>query len=933
MHLNAHIIGHFHALRDQSMSNARYSWRILAIAAISIVGNFYLGYYLLFGLAGDGVDVSDKAGRVEVTSIWAPPAERAGLLVGDTLREVNGQHIGTEVDWLAQHMNFHPDKPIAIRVERAGQPVDLQMFIHGRVWDQLDRATKTSQIIFLANKFITLVIGLFVVFSRPKDLVARIGGWALVAMASVYEPFPGGMSASLRGLPSVLVIAVMLVYVSAAIRTALLAGFFCLFPKTLITKRWIWAAFVAVPLLATIYSLYLLGRTVYDPAHLNGLAPKWVLTGFAVQSLLYLVLALVVIPINFWRLELVTDRRRFRVVSYGTLLGMLFYVPKVAGTILFDSNSVLTQMLASPTADLVANVGVLIFPLSFAYAILRQRLFDVRVIIRRGLQYAMARRVLLALPLMAAALLAIDLILHGQQPLFEVLKARGAVYLAFCAAAGLAYAQRQTWLSELDRRFFRDKYDAQKLFKQVVDDIRRARNVDEVASSVVTRVAEALHAEFSALLVRKPEEPLYRVVAAAPAGALTAELPASNKLIPLVRMLDRSVPIMLAESGWLGQQLPQVDKDFLHDARIDLLVPVSLTEGNIEALIVVGAKRSEEPYSTEDTGLLENVASAVALLLIRGTSATPGRSLEECPACGGCYDTGTTKCETDESLLTLVATPRMLGQRYRLEKRLGQGGMGKVYRATDISLNRTVAVKMIRDELFANQSAIEKFRQESRLTASLAHPNVVTVHDFGVDTNQRVFLVMELLEGITLREELRQKTRLTPERTLGLFEGICAGIAAAHARGLVHRDLKPENIFLSRPNLLELVKITDFGIAKVLEEFSNDTNATATGVLVGTIRYMSPEQLQGKFISARWDVWALSVVAYEALCGTAPFTGTDYSTLRSAILEGTFPTVATLAPAVPDKWQDFFSRAFAPSEEQRPQTVEAFWQELKTCLQ
>src|ERR1700730_17630239 len=386
------------------MSNARYPWQILAIAAISIVGNFYLGYYLLFGLAGAGVDVSDKTGRVEVTSLWAPPAERAGLAVGDVLKEVNGQHIGTEVDWLAQHMNFEPDKPIAIRVERAGQPVDLQMFIHGRVWDQLDRATKTSQIIFLANKFITLVIGLFVVFSRPKNLVARIGGWALVAMASVYEPFPGGMSASLRGLPSVLAIAVMLVYVSAAIRTALLAGFFCLFPKTLITKRWIWTAVVAVPLLATIYSLQLLGRTVYDPAHLSGFAPKWVLTGFAVQSLLYLVLALVVIPINFWRLELVTDRRRFRVVSYGALLGMIFYLPRVIESAAFQTNSVMTQFWESPTATLVSNLGVLIFPFSFAYAILRQRLFDVRVIIRRVLQYAMARRFLLAIPMMAAGL-------------------------------------------------------------------------------------------------------------------------------------------------------------------------------------------------------------------------------------------------------------------------------------------------------------------------------------------------------------------------------------------------------------------------------------------------------------------------------------------------------------------------------------------------
>jgi serine/threonine protein kinase len=274
----------------------------------------------------------------------------------------------------------------------------------------------------------------------------------------------------------------------------------------------------------------------------------------------------------------------------------------------------------------------------------------------------------------------------------------------------------------------------------------------------------------------------------------------------------------------------------------------------------------------------------------------------------------------------------MLAGRYRLEGKLGQGGMGKVYRATDVSLNRQVAVKMIRDEFFADQKAVEKFRQESQVTGSLAHPNVVTVYDFGVEASQRVFLVMELLEGITLRQELRMKKRLTAARTLELFEGICAGVSAAHARGLIHRDLKPENIFLSQKDAREVVKITDFGVAKVLPQSPDDTRDTITGALVGTIRYMSPEQLRGRAMSPRWDLWALAVIVYEAICGCAPFAGEDLTLLQSAIMGAIFPPVTALLPDAPARLQKFFEGAFAHVEDDRPESVAVFSKELREYL-
>jgi len=914
--------------------STRYPWRIVAIAAISLIGNAYLGYYMLFGLAPDGVGLDEQSGRVVVTDVSEQTAgERAGVQPGDQILSVNGQQIATVVDWLAQRMNFEADRPTAIRVQRGMQTLDLTMVIHGRIWDEWTNTRRASNVIFLTYKLITLVIGLFVVFNRPRDFVSRLGDWVLVVMAAVFEAFQWGLSAATRALPLFVAVPVMLVYVSAAFRTPLLAAFFCLYPKRLFVNRWLWAGFWAGPIVATVYALYLFGRTVYDPEHLTALTPPWVVVAFGVQSLVYMGAVLVVLPLSYWKLETVTDRRRFRVLVFGALVAMVFYLPRVIGTALINLSPWFYQFFDSPYVYMACTVGMLIFPMSFAYAILKQRLFDVRVIIRRGVQYALARRVLVAIPVVAIGLLVGTVVAQGRQPLFSVLKTHAGSYVAIAALAALISTQRQKWLSALDRRFFRDKYDAQQLFREIVEDIRRAENVEEVAPRVVGRVAEALHTQGCGLLVRKPGDSVYRIVAAAPAGSLSTDLPATNKLIPLVRMLECPVPITQAGTGWVGQQLPQVDKDFLQKAHVELLVPVALKEGSTEALLVLGGKLSEEPYSQEDTALLENVAGALALLLMRGSAIQPGRSFEECPTCGTCYDTGTTRCNKEGTALMLVATPRMLAGRYRLEKRLGHGGMGKVYRATDMSLNREVAVKMIRDEFFADRKAIEKFRQESQVTGGFAHPNVVTVYDFGVEAGQRVFLVMELLQGITLRQELRAKKRLDAARALELFEGICAGVEAAHARGLIHRDLKPENIFLSQKDARELVKITDFGIAKTMPQSADETRDTMTGVVVGTMRYMSPEQLRGRAASPRWDLWALAVIAYEALCGCAPFAGDDSESLRSAILGVSFPPVTELLPEAPSQWQAFFEGAFARDQARRAESVAVFWKELRACLE
>jgi serine/threonine-protein kinase len=251
--------------------------------------------------------------------------------------------------------------------------------------------------------------------------------------------------------------------------------------------------------------------------------------------------------------------------------------------------------------------------------------------------------------------------------------------------------------------------------------------------------------------------------------------------------------------------------------------------------------------------------------------------------------------------------------------------MGTVYEAADTALERRVAVKVIREDRVGSADAAERFRLEARATASFAHPNVVTVYDFGVAADTRAFLVMELLDGNTLREVLLRQKRLPAARALEILRGVCAAVEAAHRRKLVHRDLKPENIFLARTESGEVTKVLDFGIAKLLPTGTEGTADTGKGMLVGTLAYMSPEQVRGEAVQPAWDVWALAVIAFEMLTGARPFSG-------ASMLSGPATPVSKYLPDSPASWQDFFARALAIQPSNRPGSASVFFSELQHAI-
>jgi tRNA A-37 threonylcarbamoyl transferase component Bud32 len=628
-------------------------------------------------------------------------------------------------------------------------------------------------------------------------------------------------------------------------------------------------------------------------------------------------------------LEDINQRRRIRFMAAGMAVSLFAAMTNIfLKSPGFYLGSIWFAALETPLQLLAAS-----FPLSFAYAVLRHRLFDIRVMIRLGLQYALARGALLSLvPVLVAAMFG-DALFHGEQPLLEILRARGWVYGGLGILALLAHARRRQWFSALDRRFFREHYDGQLLLREIAEEARQAGNLERAAPRVVARVEAALHPRFAAVMVRPPDEASFRALASAPSGHAPPLLSAETRLMGLVRILGKPLEMPHSESGWLERQLPHEETEFLRLAEIDLIVPIAVTPHPTEALMALGVKRSEEPYTREDQDLLSAIAASLAGLLQKPVEvpARVSEAFEECPQCGVCYDTGAGRCTQEGSSLDSIRLPRQLVGRYRLERRRGRGGMGTVYEATDTALDRRVAVKVIREDLVGSRKAAERFRLEARATASFAHPNVVTVFDFGVAADTCAFLVMEILNGSTLRGELLQKKRLSAARTLEILSGVCAAVDAAHRRKLIHRDLKPENVFLARNESGEIVKVLDFGIAKFLPTATDPTALTAAtadtgrGLLVGTLPYMSPEQVRDEPVQPAWDIWALAVIAYEMLTGGRPFSG-------GAMLSGRLTPVLTYLPNAPASWQTFFDLALALDPSSRPRSATIFLSELKQAL-
>ena len=256
-------------------------------------------------------------------------------------------------------------------------------------------------------------------------------------------------------------------------------------------------------------------------------------------------------------------------------------------------------------------------------------------------------------------------------------------------------------------------------------------------------------------------------------------------------------------------------------------------------------------------------------------------------------------------------------EHYKITSRIAAGGMGEVFRAVDLELDREVAIKCVRPELSELDEATQRFRTEARTLARLSHPNIATVHRFFAHED-RLFLVMEYIDGKPFGDMISGDNTLPFERSIKLIQDALKGLGYAHANDVVHRDIKPGNLMVDQQST---VKVLDFGIAHLV----GGTRLTRVGSVVGTPAYMAPEQILGKEIDPRTDLYAIGVVLYEMLVGKLPYEGnTDFEIMRAHLESVPRPLQELSNSNVPDELQNTISRAMAKETGERFQTADEF---------
>jgi eukaryotic-like serine/threonine-protein kinase len=648
---------------------------------------------------------------------------------------------------------------------------------------------------------------------------------------------------------------------------------------------------------------------------------------------------------NHIRIREADQRRRLRWVLFGALVGaiptVVFFVANLAiNTAQLNwwfTNECLYYL------SMISNIALELIPLSIGYAIVRDRMFDIQVVVRQGLRYLFAKNVLRILIYLPAVIILTTIVKNRDKRILDLLFSN-TVYILLTIAAIIGLKFRNQLSDLLDRKFFREAYNSEKILISLIEEVKNLNSISEVSKWVTLQLDSALHPKQILVFYRKKGTGDLALGYSSGEHPQGLTIPRESRFLRVAETIPGARQFPSKETGLV----PENEMQWLYQLGIHLIVPMNDSDQRLVGLLLLGEKKSEEPYSATDRKMLDALAGQIAVicenLLLKEHADQESRIkrevlshlqdqnrnlVKECPDCGRCYDSSASNCDSDHNELILtLPVDRIVDGKYRLEKLLGRGGMGAVYNATDLRLNREVAIKVLIGSMFGDRVALRRFEREAQASAKLNHPNIITVYDFGGIEGEGAYLVMELLFGFTLRPYLAENGNLTPLVAADWLDQILEGMKVAHQNGVIHRDLKPENILITRgADQQSRIKILDFGLAKLkfLDKVESKS-LTAPGTVIGTLSYMSPEQIMGGEIDERTDLFSLGVMAIEMLTGHQPFTGQTFPDVALSILtkpfelKGELPEIRTL--------NSVLQRCIAKNKMDRYESVEKLQKDL-----
>lgn len=579
---------------------------------------------------------------------------------------------------------------------------------------------------------------------------------------------------------------------------------------------------------------------------------------------------------------------------------------------------------------------LLLVPVATAYAILSQRALDLRTALRGASRVALARTTISALALVPLLLLVRFLAQHSGATLGTLGNDSDVLVLVTLGLLGLGLlGLRQRLVRLAESRWVGHRSGIREVLETASSDLLAARDLRALDRAIEAGAAALIGADSASILLTRPSKGHYAAIRPG-----HRDLPATSALVQVIAAVKGPVHTSPDYADSIFRILPVADRKWLAETGAAVVTSIPDSAGMIRGLLLVGPSRSGGPFLPEEVDLAGVLASTASIALERfdwGASSEhqfPEAVLPagQCLRCRKVVARTAGRCDCGRAFEP-APLPFELAGKFRLKSILGNGGMGIVYLATDLELDRFVALKTLPQ---LRSSALLRLRREARSMASVSHPNLATI--FGLETFDNLpVLVMEYLPGGTLADKVRAP--MSVESTLQIAKDVAGGLVELHARGLLHRDIKPSNIAFGNGGT---AKLLDFGLAKVAEAAdvyartpsqqrarSAEQAITPLSHAVGTLVFLSPEALRGEPASEAQDLWAFHMVLWEMLAGRHPCQDLPHNEALRLLARGAVPDIRLHRPACPAPLATLLAQGLAPDPLARAKTASEVYPTLQ----